>query len=95
MKAHGVISVDYMEIEMCMNLNPNSMNFIVLQLNVRSVLAHQSDLKNLLNDLDKRNSKVDILLLSETFLTKKMEKLVNIDGYTVHAQSTNDMEHVF
>ena len=41
---------DYMEIEKCTNLNPNSMNFIVLQLNVRSVLAHQIDLKTLLNE---------------------------------------------
>ena len=29
------------------------MNFIVLQLNVRSILAHQMDLKTLLNELDK------------------------------------------
>ena len=58
------------------------MNFIVLQLNVRSILAHQMDLKTLLNELDKQNGKADILLLSETFLSKKMEKLVNINGYT-------------
>ena len=68
---------DYMEVEKCTNLNPNNMNFIVLQLIVRSIMAHQTDLKRLLNELDKLNSKVDILLLSETFLTKKMEKLIH------------------
>ena len=58
------------------------MNFIVLQLNVCSMLAHQSKLRNLLNELDKKNSRVDILLLSETFLTRKTEMLVNIKRYS-------------
>ena len=62
---------DYLDTETCKNFNPNSMNFIVLQLNVRSLLSHQSDLRNLLHELDRRNSTVDILLLCETFLNKK------------------------
>ena len=67
---------DYMDLDKCCNLNPNNMNFVVLQLNVHSVL------RNLLNKLDKKNSRGDILLLSETFFTRKTEKLVNIKGYS-------------
>ena len=78
---------DYLDIEKCKNFNPNSMNFIVLQLNVRSLLSHQSDLRNLLHELDRRNSTVDILLLFETFLNKKMERMVNIPGYTLLSNS--------
>ena len=66
------------------------MNLIVLQLNVRSVLAHQSELRNLLNELNKKNSRVDILLLSETFLIRKTEKLVNIKGYSCVFNSCMD-----
>ena len=62
---------DHLDTETCKNFNPNGMNFIVLQLNVRSLLSHQSDLRNLLHELDRRNSTVDILLLCETFLNKK------------------------
>ena len=62
---------DYLDTKTCKNFNPNGMNFIVLQLNVRSLLSHQSDLRNLLHELDRRNSTVDILLLCETFLNKK------------------------
>ena len=74
---------DYLNIKTCKNLNPNSMNFIVLQLNIRSLLSHQADLKNLLHELDKRNSTVDILLIYETFLNKKTERMVNMPGYTL------------
>ena len=82
---------DYIDMEKCDKLNNNSMNLIVLQLNVRSLLAHQGELKDLLINLEKRNSPVDILLLCETFLTKRMHKLINIPGYTLlsnnHEQS--------
>ena len=62
---------NYTEIETCFNLNPNNYNLLVLQLNIRSILAHQHELKQLLRDLDKKNSSVDVVLLCETFLTKK------------------------
>ena len=78
---------NYLDTETCKNFNPNSMSFIVLQLNVRSLLSHQSDLRNLLHELDRRNSTVDILLLCETFLNKKTERMVNIPGYTLLCNS--------
>ena len=74
------------------------MNFIVLQLNIRSLLSHQADLKNLLHELDKRNSTVDILLICETFLNKKLKRMVNMPGYTLVCNlcaSNKDWVHVF
>ena len=53
-----------------------------MQLNVRSILAHQNDMRQLLHDMSNKNSRVDILLLCET-LTAKTEKLVNIPGYNL------------
>ena len=44
---------DYIDLEKCVNLNNNNMNLIVLQLNIRSLLAHQDELKDLLFYLDK------------------------------------------
>ena len=74
---------DYIDLEKCDNLNNNNMNLIVLQLNIQSLLAHQDDLKDLLFQLDKRNSPVDVLLLCETFLSERTQKLINIPGYTL------------
>ena len=58
---------DYVDIEACANLNPNCYNLIVLQLNVRSLLSNQAPLNQLLRDLENRKTKVDLVLLCETF----------------------------
>ena len=71
---------DYIDIEGCVNLNPNCYNLIVLQLNIRSLLSNQSMLKQLLRDLENRKSKVDLILLCETFLTSQSHRLVNFPG---------------
>ena len=42
-------------------------------------------MKKLLNELSNRNTQVDVLLLSETFLSPNTVKLVNINGYTIHS----------
>ena len=73
---------NYTEIETCSNLNPNNYNLLILQLNIRSILAHQHELKQLLRDLEKKNSSIDVVLLCETFLTKKTIDMVNVGGYT-------------
>ena len=74
---------DYIDVEKCANLNTNNMNLIVLQLNIRSLLTHQEDLRNLLSCLEKHNSTVDAVLLCETFLSQKMQKLIHIPGYNL------------
>ena len=73
---------DYTEVESCLNLNPNNYNLLTLQLNVRSLLAHQHELNKLLCALEKRNSKIDIVLLCETFLAKNAINMVRIPVYT-------------
>ena len=62
---------NYMVLDTCLNVNPNNYNLLILQLNIRSILAHQHELKQLLRDLEKKNSSIDVVLLCETFLTKK------------------------
>ena len=44
---------NYVDMEMCHNLNPNNYNLLALQLNIRSILAHQHELKQLLRILEK------------------------------------------
>ena len=49
---------------------------------MRSLLAHEQELRQLLQTLEKRNSQIDVVLLCETFLTKKTENMVNIPDYS-------------
>ena len=72
---------DYIELDHFTNLNQNNYNLITMQLNIHSILAHQQELSQLLRYLERKGSHVDIILLCETFLTKKTEKMVNIPGY--------------
>ena len=73
---------NYMDLEDCKNLNLNNYNLVVMQHNIHSVLSNQCDLKNLLNNLSLKNSKVDIILLCETHLSKQTVGFVNIPNYT-------------
>ena len=73
---------DYIDMETCPNLNPNNNNLLALQLNIRSILAHQHELRQILQDLEKKNSPIDVVLWCETFLTKKTIGMVNITDYT-------------
>ena len=72
---------DYLTPETIINLYPESYNLVTVQLNIWSILAHQFELKKLLNTLDKKNSKVDIMMLCETFLSDNTVNLVKIAGY--------------
>ena len=53
-------------------------------------MSHQHELRLLLQQLNNKNSTVDIVALCETFLTKKVEKLVNIPGYTLYCKNRTD-----
>ena len=72
---------DYLDRNECMNLNPNNHNLIILQLNIRSILSHQEELKWLLNQLENKNFRVDIALLCETHLSKNTVGFVNFLKY--------------
>ena len=45
---------DYYETDKCNNLNPDSFNFISMQLNIWSFLSHRNELISLLNQLEKK-----------------------------------------
>ena len=74
---------DYYDPDKCSNLNPDQFNLIIMQLNIRSILAHQTKLAQLLQTMTDKKSRVDILLPCETFLTDKTSNLVNIPGYQI------------
>ena len=73
---------DYIDIENCTNLNPNHFNLIVLQLNICSLLSHQQELSQLIRKTEKKNSRIDIILLCETFLSKNTYNMVSVSGFT-------------
>ena len=81
---------NYVDVDGCRNLNPLNYNFTVMQLNVRGILSSQMELKMLLNDLRNQNTEVDVLLLSETFLSVNTVKLVNIKGYIIYSNYRKD-----
>ena len=76
---------DYIEIENCTNLNPNNYNLDIVQLNIRSLLSKQTELNQILRNLERRKSKVDIVMSCETFLSNQTSHLTNVPGYTVFA----------
>ena len=73
---------DYLDLETCINLNPNNYNLLILQLNIRSLLEHQLELNQLIQMTEKKNSQIDIILLCETFLSKQTVNMVNVPGFT-------------
>ena len=76
---------DYTSPDTCANLNPNNHNLIILQLNIRGLISHQTDLHQLLNKLKCKNTIVDAVLLCETFLNDKTANQVHISGYKLIA----------
>ena len=48
----------------------------------RSLLAHQQELCQILRTTEKKNSRIDIVLLSETFLSKQTTPMVRVPDYT-------------
>ena len=89
---------DYIQPDSCTNQNVDNYNLIILQLNIRGLISHQSELNLLLHKLNKKNSSADIILLGETFLNKQMENLVHIPVYTLIAnnhQSTKEGEQLY
>ena len=73
---------DYVELGECDNLNPNNYNLIVMHLNIRSVLGHQQELCQLIRSTERKNSRIDVILLCETFLSSKTKSMVYIPGFS-------------
>ena len=81
---------DYLDPSNCTDLNPENYNLVVMQLNIRSLLAHQTELKELLQTMSNKNSTVDVILLCETFLATNIEKLAYIPGYHLVTNNRNN-----
>ena len=83
---------DYIDLDSSNNLNPNGLNLIIRQLNVRGLLSNEDGIRQLLANLKCKNSKVDIMILCETFLRDCTVHQVNILGYNLisnHRQHGN------
>ena len=81
---------DHVDIESCENLNLSCYNLIVMQLNVRGLFSNQKTLNQLLRDLENKKSKVDLVLLCETFLNKHTLRFVYLPGYTLISNECTD-----
>ena len=81
---------DYIDLQNAKNLNPSGLNLVILQLNIRSILSHITELKMLINILETKNAQANIILLCETFLNKNTEKLVKIPGYNLICNSRSE-----
>ena len=57
---------DYINVDKCSNLNPDTYNLLIMQLNIHSMLSKQIELKQLLQKLTNKNSKMDAVMLSKT-----------------------------
>ena len=68
--------LDYSNIETISNFN----GLAILQHNIRGVLGKQDSLKLLLNNI-RKDCRVQVILLAETWLTKNSVKWVKIPGY--------------
>ena len=80
MKHYGMTNVT-IKPKNCVNLNSNNFNFTVLQMNIKSLLDNQIELEGPLHTLENKGSRIYIVLLRETHLTKKMLGLVSVPGY--------------
>ena len=83
---------DYIDLDSYNDLNPNGLNLVVCQLNVCCLLSSQDGIKQLLAQLKCKSSRVDIVILCETFLRDHTESLVNIPRYNLiskHQQQSN------
>ena len=47
---------DYINLQNVKNLNPSGLNLVLLQLNIRSILSHVTELKMLIHILETKNS---------------------------------------
>ena len=60
---------DFIDIESCTNLNQNNYNLLVIQFNIRSLLAHQHELKQLLQTVEKKTLETKRVEVSQSSST--------------------------
>ena len=71
---------DYCDISDTSDLNLTDSDLVCVQWNIRGILGKQGDVSNFLFDCMGKK-KIDVVILVETWLTKSLEKKLNIPGY--------------
>ena len=90
---HSVCSCEYISLEDVSQARIKNGDLVFMQLNVRGLLSKQLDLSRLVNSCI-GNSKVDIVILCETWLNNNTEHLVNIPGYHYTGKVRTDKKGV-
>ena len=75
-----VDACDYLDYGELIKDKSDMNNLTVLQLNIHGILNKQDKLKNLLNDI-RKDSRVDVAMLVETWLNKNNDKRLKVPGY--------------
>ena len=76
----------YLTLENCKEIPHEKTDLCVLQYNIRGLASKQKELQNLLGNCT-TSGQVDVVILSETWLTKESEKCININGYEYYGKN--------
>ena len=77
---------DYVETDNCEEIQIGNNDLSMMQLNIRGLVGKQQDLKYLLSKCTKE-SKVDIVILVETWLTQESMSRIHMPGYSYVGKS--------
>ena len=70
---------DYLEQESLKEVPINHEDLTVIQINIRGLISKQNKLLDFLNGCNK--SKIDVVILAETWLTKSSQEIASVPGY--------------
>ena len=84
---------DYLEQDELKDIKIYDTDLSILQLNIRGLIGKQSELSKLINSSNKK--KIDVVILSETWVTPSSLARVNVPGYDyIGKQRMNKREKV-
>ena len=72
---------DYLEIDDSHTIEHSNGDINIMQLNIRGLANKQKDLSSLLFECYGSKATVDLITLSETWLTESNKTLINLPGY--------------
>ena len=71
---------DYVQFEDVSTLNVADIDLVIIQLNIRGLISKQTKITRLITNCI-TNSKIDVVMLCETWVTTDTKGLINIAGY--------------
>ena len=86
-------SCPYMEWEDIRNYSSETFDLKIMHLNVCSILAKQTELKELLNGLYTENLDLNAILLYETYLNAHTLNLVNVPGFNLICKNRTKLKN--